>query len=57
MTKTTALDTEFARFARHLALAAGGVITTCNGGDHVQGDSCVAASRALHAEVLTTLNS
>ena len=36
---------------------AGGVITTWTGGDPVTGDSCVAASPALHAEVLKILGS
>ena len=35
---------------------AGGVITTWTGGDPVTGDSCVAASTSLHAEVLKMLN-
>lgn len=35
---------------------AGGVITTWTGGDPVTGDSCVAASRALHADVMNILN-
>lgn len=35
---------------------AGGTITTWTGGDPVKGDSCVAASGALHAEVVTILN-
>ena len=35
---------------------AGGVITTWDGGDVVQGDSCVAATRNLHPHVLEILN-
>lgn len=35
---------------------AGGEITTWTGGDPVQGDSCVAAPRSLHSEVLKLLN-
>lgn len=35
---------------------AGGVITTWSGGDAVTGDSCVAASPSLHAQVIKLLN-
>ena len=35
---------------------AGGVITTWDGGDAAQGDSCVAASQNLHPRVLEILN-
>lgn len=36
---------------------AGGVITTWNGDDAVSGDSCIAANKILHPQVLQILNS
>ena len=36
---------------------AGGVISTWSGGDAARGDSCVAANKVLHPQVLEILNS